>query len=266
MSINPRIRSSLPFVIVACLAACTQAGPGTPRAIVDLSPTITEDLPTRMVGEKLIADFGFRAETEFEQTIGAEPLYYQDSYITLFNHTGPHADAPVHVLKGGETVADYDLNRFYGRARVLDFSGHTSDSAISMAEVQAQGVEPGDIVILYTGYQPPRDPNAYPVFKVPTLEAVEYLAALPIKAYAVDLPSVDDLIQMFEKMNAGVTDAVELLPIHHVLLSKGIPAIEGLVNVDALLGEENILFAGFPLKMAQPAGDAGQIRAVALVY
>ena len=92
-------------------------------------------------------------------------------------------------------------------------------------------------MILDTGYQPTTDPDAYADFKVPTPEAVEYLVALPAKAYAVDLPSVDNLIEMFDKMIAGVTDAAELLPIHYAFLSKGIPTIEGLVNVAALLGE-----------------------------
>ncbi len=52
---------------------------------------------------------------------------------------------------------------------------------------------------------------------------------------------------------------------HHAFLPRGIPVIEGLlVNLDALLGESNPVFVGFPLKV--PDGDGSPIRAAALVY
>jgi kynurenine formamidase len=87
-----------------------------------------------------------------------------------------------------------------------------------------------------------------------------------VKAYAVDTPSSDDLVRMFDLMGEGVVEARELLPVHHALLGAGIPVIEGLVNTGALLSEEDVVFVGFPLKMRQPGGDAGQMRAVALAY
>jgi kynurenine formamidase len=40
--------------------------------------------------------------------------------------------------------------------------------------------------------------------------------------------------------------------------------VEGLANLDALLGERKLVFVGFPLKV--PDGDGSPIRAAALVY
>jgi kynurenine formamidase len=45
-----------------------------------------------------------------------------------------------------------------------------------------------------------------------------------------------------------------------------IPVIEQLVNLNAIVGEEDVVFVGFPLKLTGKAGDAGVMRAVALVY
>lgn len=47
-------------VLVAAVLLCAcmqQPAPPMPRRIVDLSPTIREDLPVRTVGRKFLADF-----------------------------------------------------------------------------------------------------------------------------------------------------------------------------------------------------------------
>ena len=78
------------FLSVSCNERETEA----PERIVDLSPSITEDLPLRTVGHALLAGIGARDSTQFEHIEGDESVYYLDSYVTLFNHAGPHADAP----------------------------------------------------------------------------------------------------------------------------------------------------------------------------
>ena len=60
-----------------------------PRRIVDLSPVITEDLPVRIWGHKLLSDFGFRDTTEFEDVVTEDPVYVVDSYLTLFRPCWP---------------------------------------------------------------------------------------------------------------------------------------------------------------------------------
>ncbi len=47
-------------------------------------------------------------------------------------------------------------------------------------------------------------------------------------------------------------------------MSRGIPAIEALVNLEPLIGEELVVFVGFPLKLK--GGTGGLMRAAALVY
>jgi kynurenine formamidase len=47
-------------------------------------------------------------------------------------------------------------------------------------------------------------------------------------------------------------------------LRKDIPLIEGLVNVEELIGKESVVFVGFPPKLEGASG--GLMRAAALVY
>ena len=56
------------LLTIGVVAGCAQPLPpepelAMPRAIVDLSPTITRDMPTRVVGEKTVAAFGMPLTT-----------------------------------------------------------------------------------------------------------------------------------------------------------------------------------------------------------
>ena len=85
-------------VIVICCAATiylTCTGPGDdlsdeklaeaplPTRVVDLSPLVTEDLPLRVWGKKMLTDWGFRLTNEFEDVGAEEPFYVVNSYWTL---------------------------------------------------------------------------------------------------------------------------------------------------------------------------------------
>jgi kynurenine formamidase len=69
-----------------------------PAKIIDLSPTITEDMPERLMGPFFFSMLGMEPRVEFRHYIGEPPVYYLDTYITLFNHAGPHVDAPLHMI------------------------------------------------------------------------------------------------------------------------------------------------------------------------
>jgi len=250
------------FLSVSCNERETEA----PERIVDLSPSITEDLPLRTVGHALLAGIGARDSTQFEHIEGDESVYYLDSYVTLFNHAGPHADAPIHLIAGGKAIDQLPLTHFFGPARVLDYRSLARTDTASLVQVQAHDIQPGEIVILYVGYEVPRNPDELPVYPVLSPAAAEYLAGLPVKAFATDGPGVDDAGRLMDLWGQGVTGLANLLPVHHAFLSLDIPVIEGLTNLQAILDEDEVVFVGFPLKTAGRAGDAGVMRAVALVY
>ena len=239
-------------------------GPPLPRTIIDLSPTTTEDLPVRMSGQKFLRDSGFRESTTFEHVVAEEPLYVIDSYLTIFNHAGPHVDAPNHLAKGAKSVDEISLDEVFGTARLLDRRAGARDEAVSLAEVQASGIRAGEIFILYAGYETPDGADELPTYPYLSREAAEFLADLPIKAFATDTASVDSFRRFYEALESGATGYEALAPIHYVFLTREIPVIEQLVNLQSLVDEAQFVFVGFPLKVED--GNGGPMRAAALLY
>jgi kynurenine formamidase len=218
------------------------------------------------VGHALLNDLGVRDSVKFEHLEGTGNSYFLDSYITLFNHAGPHADAPVHLIKDGAAIDEYKLEQFYGPAKYLDFSDKPWESLITMEEIKKFGIKPNDIIIINIGFKVPEDPDEIPAYAALSPEAAQYLAELPIKAYATDAPGVDNFQRLFESFSKGETELENWGPVHYVFLSRQIPLIEGLYNIDALKDENNIIFVGFPLKTTGKAGDAAPMRAAAIIY
>lgn len=235
-----------------------------PRAIVDLSPTITTDMPTRAVGEKTVAAFGMPLTTSFEVHVAEEPFYVSMSEYTILNHVGPHYDPPNHLIKGGKAVDVAPLDKFYGKARLFDFRSKPAGEPLLRSDFDGAGIEPDEIVIVFVGYQAPTDPEAFPSYVYLSGEAAEYLAGIPIKAFASDMPSLGAITGYFALIEEGKTGSEAIAPEHYAFLSRDIPNIEGLVNLEPLVGEEEIVFVGFPLKFED--GDGGPMRAAALVY
>lgn len=85
-----------------------------------------------------------------------------------------------------------------------------------------------------------------------------------MKAFGAGGLSADGFRRMFELNGQGAQGYETLAPVHHAFLPRGIPVIEGLVNLTALRGESNAVFVAFPLKV--PDGDGSPVRAAALVY
>lgn len=238
--------------------------PHIPSKVIDLSTTITPDLPVRFWGHKALSGLGFSDTTEFRLVQGETPLYYSNAYWTLFNHGGTHVDAPNHLQRGSKGVDSYSLESLIGPIRLLDFRGHAKDKPIELSEISSLRVRPSEIVLLHVGYTPPFGTDESPSFGYLSKGAAEYLAALPVKAFGTDGLSVDSFMRLNQLAAEGVKGYENLLPVHHAFLPRGIPVIEGLVNLDALLGENNLVFVGFPLKV--PDGDGSPIRAAAFVY
>ena len=270
--VNGRFKMNFPGKHILALAGCLwlsgcaqqPAEPAMPKRIVDITPTITQDMPLRAVGAKFLKDFGYPEKLEWETRIEDGDIYMSDTFVTLFTHVGPHHDAPSHIIKGAKPTDQFPLDKFFGRAMIFDFRDQPKDEPLTRADFEGRRIEPGDIVIAFTGYQPPTGPEELPSYAYLGGDAAEYLASIPIKAFTSDMPSLGSIKGYYKLMEEGVKGSENFLPEHYAFLSREIPNIEGLVNLEALLGEENIVFVGFPLKLKD--SDAGPIRAAALVY
>ena len=247
--------------VVASVVGCNYSRPVNgetvvPRQIIDLSPTITEDLPVRIWGHRALKELGFSDSTEFRVISGNDPVYYQNSYYTLFNHGGPHVDAPNHLERGDTRGIDsYNLESLVGPIRLVDVRGSSADQRVNMSELKAAGVVRGDIVIMLTGYIAPVKRDELPSIRALSKEAAEYLASIPVRAFGTDSLSVDVW---------GLGGLPYEQSVHHVFLAHGIPIVEQLTNLEALIATHGSVFVGLPLKVK--GGDGSPIRAAAFLY
>lgn len=235
-----------------------------PTRIVDLSLTITEDLPLRQLGAECLRQWKLPLRTTFRSLQEERgPLYLSQTVYELFNHAGTHLDPASHVIPGGLSADAYPLTKLIGPARVLDFRSKARDAAITVADLKNKGIQAGEIVIVYTGYQPPTHDSELPSYPYLSAEAAQWLAQLPIKAFASDLPSLGSM-RRYPQLLATAKTASDVIPEHLIFLTREIPNIAGLANLEAILNEPNVVFVGFPLKIKDC--DGGLLRAAALVY
>jgi len=252
------IRSAAQILLLISTAlsgSCARPAAFTPTEVIDLGAVVTDDLPQRMWGKATLRMMNFSKQNSVELIKWAFPVQGQDSvrgsnaYYTLFNHGGPHLDAPIHVgARGG--VDSYRLESFSGPAKVFEVSSYPPGRSIPPSVFQGR-VAPGDVVLVLTRYQAPVGDAPLEV-RTLTHEAAEYLAMLPVRAYGTDAFGVE-----------AVGD-FKMPWIHHSFLTRGIPVYEQLLNVDKLLGKERLFFVGVPLNMKD--GDGMMVRPVVFVH
>lgn len=222
---------------------------------MDLGTLVTEELPERMWGKAFLRQMGFTAPNSFDvrrwsfPALGAT-ISGSNAYYTLFNHGGPHVDAPSHFGLGGG-VDSYEIQSFFGPLKVFDVTGYPEGRSVP-TDIFRGAVAPGDIVLVFTGYMQPRDPDELPRVRTITREAAEFLATLGIRAYGTDSFSIDS------------TSDMRLPSIHHSFLSRSIAVYEQLLNLEQLLKAEEMWFIGVPLNIQ--GGDGMLVRPVVFVY
>jgi len=93
------------LILYGCVPPDRPSPPDTPqpKEVIDLGALITEDLPERLWGRRFASEMGFDTNNVFdvihwEYADGA--VRGSNSFYTLFNHGGPHVDAPNHVGLG----------------------------------------------------------------------------------------------------------------------------------------------------------------------
>ena len=247
-------------IVPGLTLACSMASVDTNRAfapteVIDLGATITEDLPQRFWGKAFMKQMGFTRQNTFNVIAWKFPtakdtVSGSNGYYTLFNHGGPHVDAPNH-FGAGRGIDSYAITSFSGTVKVFNATSYPIGRSIPV-ELFRGHVQPKDIVLIFTKYVPPQTDDASPEVATLTNEAAEFLATLPVRAYGTDAFSVES--------NADLSAPL----IHQIFLTHGIPLYEQLVNVDKLLGKARMYFVGTPLNIKD--GDGMMVRPVVFIY
>lgn len=214
--------------------------------LIDLSMTIQPHWRWK-VSRKLAGDFD-----------KGDP--FQISVISMPVHAFTHMDTPLHVQPDRITVEKVPIEHLAGPAAVLDLSFVQANQAISSNDLQNAGrhIQPGDIVLLKTGWDLKRDYLTREFWKdAPYLEeaAAAWLSDQDIKAVGFDFP------QDYGIRNIPIAPPDEQ-PTHHLVLKKGIYLIEYLCNLHQI-DVDRVTFYALPLKIA--GAEGGPVRAFATI-
>src|SRR3954463_309422 len=178
--------------------------------------------------------------------------------LVLGDHAGTHVDAPRHFNADPKAIGidEVPLENFFTEAVCLDLSHKPLKSDISIADLENAieaakvDIRPKDTVLLHMDfYQRCYGTDGYLTdFPGLTRESATWLGRTGITMFGVEAVSPG---------RPGRNN----FEVHHVCRDLGFTHMEGLVNLDKLVGKGRFRFIGFPIKIK--GGTGAPIRAVA---
>lgn len=215
--------------------------------VIDLSYPVAEHFRWK-VERRLAASF--EAGDDFQVTRVGFPV-----------HAFTHIDAPRHMVPGGTTTSDFDLDSLVGEATIVDLTEVGENEAITVAMLDRATPGPGSIVLLRTDWDR-RYSLDEPAFwsRAPylTREACEWLLERRPAAVGFDFPQDEPIRGLLDGRRAPMSEFVS----HDVLLRAGVPLIEYLRNLGAV-GSDAVQVCALPLRI--PDADGAPARVVAIL-
>lgn len=181
---------------------------------------------------------------------------------TLNDHFGTHVDAPVHVVENAPAIDKVAIDRLIGEAVVVDLS-FANGRGITPEDLEAAQptVERDDIVLIYSAEQPGNFDEFVTVQTFVTPEAASWLVDKGVKAVGVQAFSFEHLYDaLVVKDMYNKASPPPHFPAHRIALSNGVYIIEGLGNLELVVGRR-LRFAALPLPV--PGSSGSPVRAVA---
>jgi arylformamidase len=155
-------------------------------------------------------------------------------------HVGAHADAPLHFLEVGASIAEVPLEPYLGRCRLVERLGR---GPVKVADLEGR-VEGVKRLLVRT--RAPGDGNPYDTgFASLDPEAAHWIAGTGLRLVGLDTPSVDAF------------DSKEM-PSHLALLARGVAILEKLDLQGVPEGDYELI--ALPLRLE--GMDASPVRAI----
>jgi arylformamidase len=171
-------------------------------------------------------------QPEFKQFASCEKEGWNSHSIFFHTHLGTHIDAPWHMLPDGKRISDYPIEKFIGKAVLIDVRG--------LKEIDADliGVKDGDILILRTDHtKSARSPDFFNSSPVLSHDLAIKIAQKKVSLLGIDTYSVDP-------PPSGI---------HKYLLGRDILILENLVNLDQIKADRFSIYI-LPLKLERLDG------------
>jgi len=232
--------------------------------LIDLSRPLTVETVDALFGD-LVADGRnpYFRDLGIEVAVDHSVANAHSCLIRLPDHIATHVDAPIHAVAGAPMLEDVDISRLIGDAVVLDLDrggaeyGYTADDL----EAADPGVEPGDIVLIYSGYVD-ADLTQRMRQTYLTAGAAEWLVERGAHAVGIEPCSPDPLYAGLYELGWLEKDTPNppAWPAHRTLLENDVYIIEGLTNLDRIRGRR-VRFAALPALV--PGLSGFPVRAVA---
>lgn len=184
-------------------------------------------------------------EPKLEQVATIEKNGFTDHRLTTTMHVGTHIDAPLHMIAGGKRISDFPIEKFIGRAKVIDARGQALIDTELLEDVSRGD---SDILLIHSTWSEKFGTQSYyesyPIF----MEAfAERVIELGFHMVGIDWPSPE----------LDPTHAI-----HKTLLGNDVLLIENLTNVDKLLGIDNCIIYALPMPYTT---DSAQARVIAVI-
>ncbi len=177
---------------------------------------------------------------------------FRELRLNMSTHTGTHIDFGFHIHDRGSNAETVPLTAFYGKAMVIDCRHQIRHGFIPVSCLHGREneIKNTDFVLLYTGWSRFWGTGEYfKDFPVLDPDGAAYLSGFRLKGIGIDAAGFDE-VASFE------------LPVHRLLLLKGIHLVENLCQLD-LLPRRDFDFCCFPLKINN--GDGSPVRAVGIL-
>lgn len=224
--------------------------------LVDLSREITHMMP-RLPNHPSIVVSTYATHDEVREADGYE-FTNATMALAMGDHAGTHVDAPVHFDSNPDalSVDQLPLETFFTEAVCLDLSHKPLKSDITVEDLEeaerTAGVEikAKDTVLLHMDFYRRTDgtPGYLTDFPGLTKESATWLGNKEISMFGVEAVSPG---------RPGRNN----FEVHHVCRDMGFTHMEGLINLEKLIGKGRFRFIGFPLRIR--GGTGSPIRAVA---
>jgi len=225
--------------------------PANYSEIIDLTLPVTTNMHVPPGNRKTLPPVEFKTYRTHADS-GIQVGFYQTGI-----HAGTHLDAPLHIIDGGKTIDQMDLNYFLGDAYCIDCTEVKPNEPVTaaMLDKAADAVEPGMMVFLYTGWSDKMFGRDEYWSDSPYLgeDAAQWLVDKKARIAGYDF---------FQDIGAkrSVLDA-SLFVVHKILLGNGVLNIEHLTNLGKVAGGKFYCIA-LPLKIMGAEGSPTRVIAL----
>jgi kynurenine formamidase len=174
--------------------------------------------------------------------------------LEMVTHAGSHLEAPVHLFEGGQSIDEYDADRFVGHAVVHEVDAEPLEE-VGLGRIRPAGerLEAGDALLLRTGWDAYAGEERYGDHPYITEAAAEWVVDRGVSWLGVD--SLSPELPPQERPDGDFD-----YPVHTTLLESDVLIAENLTNLGAVVGER-VEVNAVPLRLV--GSDGSPVRVLA---